>query len=79
VKAEHGSTDLVLRYNLEFLILRQPSDIIVTPLSDCNGAAGCGPSFGTYEKSKVESQKHKDDANIHYQSFPESISEETEI
>jgi hypothetical protein len=51
----------------------------VTPLSDCNGAAGYGPSFGTYEKSKVESQKHKDDANIHYQSFPESISEETEI
>jgi hypothetical protein len=30
----------------------------------------------TPEKSQVESCEHQDNANIHYQSFPESVSEE---
>jgi hypothetical protein len=33
----------------------------------------------TPEKSKVESSEHQDNANIHYQPFPESVSEEHEI
>jgi hypothetical protein len=32
-----------------------------------------------HEKSKVESSEHQDDANIHDQPFPESVSEEHEI
>jgi len=33
----------------------------------------------THEKSQVESSEHQDDADIHHQSFPESISEERKI
>jgi hypothetical protein len=33
----------------------------------------------TPEESKVESSEHQDNANIHYQPFPESVSEEHEI
>jgi hypothetical protein len=33
----------------------------------------------TPEESKVESCEHQDDANIHCQPFPESVSEEHEI
>src|SRR5215831_8107445 len=36
------------------------------------------PSW-TSEESQVESCEHQDNANIHYQSFPESVSEEHEI
>jgi hypothetical protein len=32
-----------------------------------------------HEKSQVESSEHQDNANIHYQPFPESVSEEREI
>jgi hypothetical protein len=32
-----------------------------------------------HEESQVESSKHQDNANIHYQPFPESVSEEHEI
>jgi len=32
-----------------------------------------------HEKSQVESSEHQDNANIHYQPFPESVSEEHEI
>ena len=32
-----------------------------------------------HEESQVESSEHQDNANIHYQSFPESVSEEHEI
>jgi hypothetical protein len=31
------------------------------------------------EESQVESYEHQDNADIHYQSFPESVSEEDEI
>jgi hypothetical protein len=31
------------------------------------------------EESQVESCEHQDNSNIHYQPFPESVSEETEI
>ena len=31
------------------------------------------------EESQVESREHQDDSNIHYQPFPESVSEEHEI
>jgi hypothetical protein len=31
------------------------------------------------EESQVESSKHQDNANIHYQPFPKSVSEEHEI
>jgi hypothetical protein len=34
---------------------------------------------GTPEKSEVESAKDQDDADIHYQSFPELVSEKLEI
>jgi hypothetical protein len=34
---------------------------------------------GAPEKSEVESYEHQDDANIHCQPFPESVSEEHEI
>jgi hypothetical protein len=33
----------------------------------------------THEEPQVESCEHQDDADIHHQSFPESISEEREI
>jgi hypothetical protein len=33
----------------------------------------------TPKESQVESCEHQDDANIHYQPFPESASEEHEI
>jgi hypothetical protein len=33
----------------------------------------------SHEKSEVESAEHQDNANIHYQPFPESVSEEREI
>jgi hypothetical protein len=33
----------------------------------------------TPEESQVESCKHQNNANIHYQPFPESVSEEQEI
>jgi hypothetical protein len=33
----------------------------------------------TPEESQVESYEHQDNANIHYQPFPKSISEEPEI
>ena len=33
----------------------------------------------TPEEFKVESSEHQDNANIHYQPFPESVSEEHEI
>jgi hypothetical protein len=33
----------------------------------------------TSEESKVESSEHQDNSNIHYQPFPESVSEEHEI
>jgi hypothetical protein len=32
-----------------------------------------------HEKSQVESSEHQNNANIHYQPFPESVSEEHEI
>jgi hypothetical protein len=32
-----------------------------------------------HEVSQVESSEHQDDANIHYQPFPESVSKEREI
>src|SRR5262249_17434197 len=32
-----------------------------------------------HEESQVESSEHQDNANIHYQSFPESVSKEHEI
>ena len=32
-----------------------------------------------HEESQVESSEHQDNANIHYQPFPESISKEREI
>jgi len=32
-----------------------------------------------HEESQVESSEHQNDANIHYQPFPESVSEEHEI
>src|SRR5215831_17512238 len=32
-----------------------------------------------HEESQVESSEHQDNANIHYQPFPESVSEEHEI
>jgi hypothetical protein len=31
------------------------------------------------EESQVESREHQDDANVHYQPFPESVSEERDI
>jgi hypothetical protein len=31
------------------------------------------------EESQIESPEHQDNANIHYQPFPESVSEESEI
>jgi hypothetical protein len=33
----------------------------------------------THEEPQVESSEHQDNANIHYQPFPESVSEEREI
>jgi hypothetical protein len=43
-------------------------------------AASVGGLFSwTPEESQVESYEYQDDANIHCQSFPESISEECEI
>jgi hypothetical protein len=33
----------------------------------------------TSEESQVESREHQDNANIHDQPFPESVSEESEI
>jgi len=36
-------------------------------------------SSWTLEESKVESCEHQDNANIHCQSFPESVSEERQI
>jgi hypothetical protein len=39
---------------------------------------GKGDSW-TPEESKVESCEHQDNANIHAQPFPESVSEEREI
>jgi hypothetical protein len=33
----------------------------------------------TPEESQVESCEHQDNANVHYQPFPESVSEEREI
>jgi hypothetical protein len=41
-------------------------------------SVGLGCSW-TPEESKVESSEHQDNANIHYQPFPEPISEEHEI
>jgi hypothetical protein len=32
-----------------------------------------------FQESQVESCEHQDNTNIHYQSFPESVSEEHEI
>lgn len=32
-----------------------------------------------HEKSQVESAKHQDDADVHHQPFPESVSEEQKI
>ena len=37
------------------------------------------PCSGTPEESEVESCEHQDNANIHTQPFPETISEEREI
>jgi hypothetical protein len=37
------------------------------------------PCSWTPEESQVESCKHQDNANIHCQPFPESVSEEREI
>jgi hypothetical protein len=33
----------------------------------------------TPQESQVERREHQDDSNIHYQPFPESVSEEPEI
>ena len=33
----------------------------------------------TFEESEVESYEHQDNANIHCQPFPESVSEERDI
>jgi hypothetical protein len=38
-----------------------------------------GPGSWTPEESQVESCEHQDNANIHCQPFPESVSEEHEI
>jgi hypothetical protein len=46
--------------------------------SSANGACGCALSR-TPEKSQVETGKHQDDADIHYQPLPEFASEELEI
>src|SRR5580704_5027197 len=40
----------------------------------CRDMASCTP-----QESQVESCEHQDDANIHYQPFPESVSEEHQI
>ena len=37
------------------------------------------PCSWTLEESEVESYEHQDNANIHCQPFPESVSEEREI
>jgi hypothetical protein len=37
------------------------------------------PNLRTPEESQVESCEHQDDANIHCQPFPESVSEKHEI
>jgi hypothetical protein len=37
------------------------------------------PCLWTPEESQVESREHQDNANIHCQPFPESVSEEDEI
>jgi hypothetical protein len=37
------------------------------------------PQLRTFEESQVESPEHQDNANIHQQPFPESVSEEREI
>jgi hypothetical protein len=38
-----------------------------------------GPRSWALEESRVESREHQDNANIHYQSFPESVFEDYEI
>src|SRR6266851_863306 len=38
-----------------------------------------GTSSWTLQESQVERCEHQDDSNIHYQPFPESVSEEHEI
>jgi hypothetical protein len=40
---------------------------------------GVAPCSWTPEESQVESCEHQDNANIHCQPFPESVSEEREI
>jgi hypothetical protein len=37
------------------------------------------PQSWTPEESQVESSKHQDNANIHHQPFPKSVSEEHKI
>jgi hypothetical protein len=42
-------------------------------------ALAVAPCSWTPQESQVESCEHQDDSNIHYQPFPESVSEEHQI
>jgi hypothetical protein len=43
------------------------------------GGSYSAPSLWTPKESEVKSYEHQDNANIHCQPFPESVSEEREI
>jgi hypothetical protein len=43
------------------------------------GLSAIAPCSWTPEESEIERCEHRDDANIHCQPFPESVSEEREI
>jgi hypothetical protein len=47
--------------------------------ADLKRKGAIAPCSWTPEESQVESSEHQDNANIHCQPFPESVSEEHEI
>jgi hypothetical protein len=57
-------------YNLEFLYLYKDD----LPKGHCVGASA--PSLRVIKESKIEGYKHQDNADVHYQPFPESILKE---
>src|SRR5580700_6967691 len=55
------------------------ASISEAPAIVAGGKGAIAPCSWTPEESQVESCEHQDNANIHYQPFPESVSEEHEI
>ena len=80
------SASWVVRWKLAYTESAGRSSTSSSRLADDRGEQCCqfplnaiAPCSWTPEESQVESCEHQDNANIHYQPFPESVSEEHEI